>query len=50
LRQALAYSRNIPAVKAYLAAGQEEKIKPFLQGLGLTSLKNDNEYGYSLSL
>jgi len=50
LRQALAYSRNIPAVKAYLAAGQEEKIKPFLQSLGLTSLRADNEYWYSLAL
>jgi membrane peptidoglycan carboxypeptidase len=50
LRQALSHSRNIPAVKAYLAAGQEEKIKPFLQGLGLTSLKNNHEYWYSLSL
>jgi hypothetical protein len=37
-------------VKAYLAAGQEEKIKPFLQGLGLTSLQTDHEYGYSLAL
>ena len=50
LKQALAHSRNIPAVKAYLAAWQEEKLKPFLQGLGLTSLQSDHEYGYSLAL
>lgn len=50
LREALAHSRNIPAVKAYLGAGKEEKLKPYLQGLWLTSLRNDNEYGYSLSL
>jgi membrane peptidoglycan carboxypeptidase len=50
LRQALPHSRNIPAVKAYLAAWQEEKIKPFLQGLGLTSLQSDHEYWYSLAL
>lgn len=50
LKQALAYSRNIPAVKVYLGAGQEEKIKPFLQEIGLTSLQSNHEYGYSLAL
>jgi penicillin-binding protein 1A len=50
LRQALPHSRNIPAVKAYLAAGQEEKIKPFLQWLWLTSIDNNHEYWYSLAL
>lgn len=50
LKQALAYSRNIPAVKVYLWAWQEEKIKPFLQEIGLTSLRNNHEYGYSLAL
>lgn len=50
LKKALAYSRNIPAVKAYLAAGQEEKIKPFLQEMGMKSIKLNHEYGYSLAL
>lgn len=50
LRNALAFSRNIPAVKAYLAAWQEEKIKPFLQSLWLTSLESNHEYGYSMAL
>ncbi len=50
LKNALAHSRNIPAVRAYLAWGQEEKIKPFLQRLGLTSLRTNHPYGYSLAL
>ena len=50
LKNALAYSRNIPAVKVYLWAWQEEKIKPFLQEIGLSSLKSNHEYGYSLAL
>ena len=50
LRQALAFSRNIPAVKAYLAAWQEEKIKPFLKWLWINSLKDNHEYWYSLAL
>ena len=50
LREALAHSRNIPAVKAYFAAGKEPEIKPFLQSLGLKSLRNNNSYGYSLAL
>jgi penicillin-binding protein 1C len=50
LSNALAGSRNITAVKAYLAAGQEERLKPFLQNLGMTSLQNNREYGYSLAL
>lgn len=50
LRNALAYSRNIPAIKMFLAAGGEEAIKPFLQKLGLVSLKDTTEYGYPLTL
>ena len=50
LRFALAHSRNIPAIKAYRAAGKEEKIKPYLQWLGLKSLENNKSYGYSLSI
>lgn len=33
LREALGGSRNIPAVKAYVAGGQEQVIKPFLKNL-----------------
>ncbi len=50
LSNALAGSRNITAVKAYLAGGQEERLKPFLQNLGMSSLQNNREYGYSLAL
>jgi penicillin-binding protein 1A len=50
LRQALAFSRNIPAVKMFLAAGGEAIIKPWLQKAWLTSLSNNIEYGYPLSL
>jgi len=33
LKYALGHSRNIPAVKMYLAAGGEESVKPYLQKL-----------------
>ena len=50
VKNALAGSRNIPAVKTYLAAGQEEEIKPFLQQLGMKSLITSHPYGYSIAL
>ena len=50
LRQALAYSRNIPAVKMYFAAGAEEEIKPYLQSLWMGSLSDSIGYGYPLAL
>jgi peptidoglycan glycosyltransferase len=39
VRNALAQSRNIPAIKAYYVAGEEEKILDFVDKLGLTSLR-----------
>lgn len=50
LKQALAYSRNIPAIKMFLAAWWEEAIKPFLKKLGMTSLSDTVEYWYPLTL
>lgn len=50
LKNALAYSRNIPAVKAYLEWWQEEVIKPFLQSLWLKSLITSHPYWYSIAL
>lgn len=50
LRNALAYSRNIPAVKMFFAVGGEDKVKPFLKSLGIESLKDNIDYGYSLVL
>lgn len=39
VRNALAQSRNIPAIKAYYVAGEEEKLLDFIDKLGLTSLR-----------
>lgn len=50
LKMALGHSRNIPSVKMFLALGGENVVKPFFQHLGLTSILNDESYGYSLSL
>lgn len=46
--KALAYSRNIPAVKMYFLAGKEKEIIPFVESLGIKSLSGD--YWASLSL
>jgi len=50
LKYALGHSRNIPAVKMYLAAGGEDVVKPYLQKLGLAGVKDDVHYGYPLAL
>ena len=50
LKRALGFSRNIPAVKMFLALGGEQVAKPFLQSLGLSGVKNQIEYWYPLSL
>lgn len=50
LKKALGFSRNIPAVKMFLALGGESVAKPFLQNLWLSGVKNEIEYGYPLSL
>ena len=39
VRNALAQSRNIPAIKAYYIAGEEEKILELCDKIGLTSLR-----------
>jgi len=44
VRNALAQSRNIPAIKAFFIGGDEEKILDFMDKIGVTSLrkfKND---------
>lgn len=48
--KALAYSRNITAVKMYFLAGNEKAIKPFVETLGIHSLIPNHEYGASISL
>jgi len=50
LRNALAYSRNIPAIKMFFALGGEAVAKPFLQDLWFVSLKDEHEYGYPMAL
>ena len=50
LKRALGFSRNIPAVKMFLALWGEQVAKPFLQSLWLSGVKNQIEYGYPLSL
>ena len=47
---ALAYSRNIPAVKMYFLANREKEIVDFSQKLGLKTLSHTGDYGAALSL
>jgi penicillin-binding protein 1A len=50
LRKALAYSRNIPAVKMYFAVGQENEFVKFAESMWVTSLKKDGNYGPSMAI
>jgi len=50
IREALAQSRNIPAVKAFFLAGGEEAIVNFVEDFGIKSLNHDGNYGWPLSL
>lgn len=50
LETALAYSRNIPAIKMYYLAGQEEAIIKYARWLGLSNLKDNFGYGAPIAL
>lgn len=50
LRNALAYSRNIPAVKMITALGWQDAALPFLRSLWITSLSLTGDYWYTLAL
>lgn len=50
LKNALAWSRNIPAVKMTDAIGGEKTVKPFLQSIGMKSLSQQKTYGLPLGL
>ncbi len=50
LAKALAWSRNIPALKLFDANGWEAAMKPYLKKLGFTSLDDDHEYWLSLAI
>lgn len=39
IRQAIGGSRNIPAIKAYYVAGEEDKVLDFVEKLGITNLR-----------
>ncbi len=43
VRNALAMSRNIPAIKAFYIAGGEEKVLDFMDKVGVTSLRKFKE-------
>ena len=49
LRTALWHSRNIPAIKMFIAEGWEAVVKPFLKSLGLP-LIDDMNYWYPLAI
>lgn len=48
--KALAYSRNIPAVKMYFLAGNEKEIIPIAKDFGIASLDANRGYGAPLAL
>lgn len=50
LETALDYSRNIPAIKMYYLAWQEEAIIKYAKGLGLSSLKENYGYGAPIAI
>ncbi|MFA5829859.1 MAG: transglycosylase domain-containing protein [Candidatus Gracilibacteria bacterium] len=54
IRSALAQSRNIPAIKAFFAAGQQEPIVALTQKMGIVfqELQSDpnHQYGYPLAI
>lgn len=50
IKKALPYSRNIPASKMYYLGGWEQKVKSFLQNIGLTNISNKIYYWYPLSI
>lgn len=51
LSQALAWSRNIPAIKMLFAAGWETPLKKLLASLGVKTLDMTNDtYGYPLAI
>lgn len=50
LETALAYSRNIPAIKMYYLAGQEEEIIKYAKTLGLSNLKENFGYGAPIAI
>ncbi len=50
LESALDYSRNIPAIKMYYLAGQEEEIIKYAKWLGISSLRENYGYGAPIAI
>ena len=50
IRRALGQSRNIPALKAYFLAGQQEEIINLANKMGVVSLNPKGDFGPSLAL
>jgi membrane peptidoglycan carboxypeptidase len=50
IRQALGQSRNIPAIKTYFLAGEQNDIIDLTKEMGITTLDKSHSYGYPLAL
>jgi membrane peptidoglycan carboxypeptidase len=50
IRKALGQSRNIPAIKAYFLAGEQEEIIKLSQKMGINFLEPEKDYGWPLAL
>ncbi|MBA4336437.1 hypothetical protein C0416_01510 [bacterium] len=50
IRAALAQSRNIPAIKAYFLAGEQEPVLNLAERMGIKFLSKDVDYGWPLAL
>lgn len=50
VKNALALSRNIPAIKAYFVGGEQDEIINLSERLGIRSLDRRSDYGWPLSL
>ncbi len=50
IRQALAQSRNIPAIKAFFLAGGQKDIMPLAKAMGIVYRDETLEYGYPYAL
>lgn len=50
IRKALGQSRNIPAIKAYFVAGEQDQIIDLAAKMGITTLDKKHSYGYPLAI
>lgn len=50
MRTALGQSRNIPAIKAYYLAGEQDAVISLSENMGITTLDRRRDYGWPLSL